>query len=121
MQFDAPQQFHKQCDKRGATLLFIKTADGHVFGGYNPLNWVSDFSYSESKEAYLFSVTDGKGRAATRCPIKKNKVHLAIKQNEVKYSPAFGEANISDLFIAFKNLSNSYSNLGNVYKAPEGF
>jgi hypothetical protein len=25
------------------------------------------------------------------------------------------------LFIAFKNLSNSYSNLGNVYKSPEGY
>jgi hypothetical protein len=37
----------------------------------------------------------------------------------VKYSPAFGEANISDLFIAFKNLSNSYSMLGNVYKVPD--
>jgi len=36
----------------------------------------------------------------------------------VKYSPAFGEANISDFFISFKNLSNSYSMLGNVYKLP---
>lgn len=44
----------------------------------------------------------------------------AIKQNEVQYSPAFGEANISDLFIAYKNLSNSYSMLGNVYKLPPG-
>lgn len=38
----------------------------------------------------------------------------------MKYSPAFGEANISDLFIAYKNLSSSYSNLGNVYKKPRG-
>ena len=36
----------------------------------------------------------------------------------MKYSPAFGEANISDFFISFKNLSNSYSMLGNVYKLP---
>ena len=43
---------------------------------------------------------------------------MAIKQNESKYSPAFGEANVSDLFIAFKNLANSYSMLGNVYKLP---
>ena len=26
---------------------------------------------------------------------------------------------MSDLFIAFKNLSNSYSNLGNVYQLPK--
>ena len=69
----------------------------------------------------MFSVTDGKSRQPTRCPIRKSKIQFAVKQNEAKYSPAFGEANISDLFIAFKNLSNSYSNLGNVYKAPEGY
>lgn len=51
--------------------------------------------------------------------MRRNKAHHAIKQNDAKYSPAFGEANISDLFIAFKNLSNSYSMLGNVYKVPE--
>ena len=54
------------------------------------------------------------------CPIRRHKKKFAIKQNEDKYSPAFGEANISDLFIAFKNLSNSYSMLGNVYKLPHG-
>ena len=46
---------------------------------------------------------------------------FAIKQNEAKYSPGFGEANTSDLFIAFKNLANSYSQLGNVYKVPQMF
>jgi len=66
----------------------------------------------------LFSVTDGKGRKPIKCPVRKTKAHLAIKQNEFKYSPGFGEANLADLFIAFKNLANSYSNLGNVYKLP---
>ena len=69
-------------------------------------------------DAYLFSVTDGQGRKPIRCPVKESKKQFAIKQNESKYSPAFGEANISDLFIAFKNLTNSYSMLGNVYKLP---
>lgn len=101
--------------------MFVKTTDGHIFGGYNPVSWVSDFCYSDTKDAYLFSVTDGKGRHPIKCHIRKNKSHLAIKQNEVKYSPAFGEANVSDLFIAFKNLSNSYSNLGNIYKVPDGY
>jgi hypothetical protein len=52
--------------------------------------------------------------------VKDNKRDKAIKQNEEKYSPGFGEANISDLFIAFKKLENSYSYLGNVYKLPKG-
>ena len=48
------------------------------------------------------------------------KKEKAIKQNDTKYSPAFGEANVSDLFIAYKSLENSYSMLGNVYKMPKG-
>ena len=55
-----------------------------------------------------------------RLPVRPQKKDKAIKQNDLKYSPAFGEANISDLFIAFKNLSSSYSMLGNVYKMPKG-
>ena len=59
-----------------------------------------------------------------KCPIKMNvrltKCDKAIKQNDSHYSPAFGEANVSDLFIAYKNLQNSYSMLGNVYKLPPG-
>ena len=43
----------------------------------------------------------------------------AIKQNEVMYSPGFGEIDFSDLFISFKNLNKSYSNLGRVYKLPK--
>ena len=55
-----------------------------------------------------------------KCPVRVQKKDKAIKQNDTNYSPAFGEANISDLFIAYKNLSNSYSMLGNVYKMPKG-
>jgi len=98
--------------------MFVKANHGYIFGGYNPHSWMSDFSYTDTKEAYLFSVTDGKNRRPIRCPVKHSKSHHAIKHNEPKYSPAFGEANVSDLFIAFKNLQNSYSMLGNVYKCP---
>jgi hypothetical protein len=118
MKLDQPQRFHKACDNKGATLMLVKGNHGYIFGGYNPYSWVSDFAYSDCKDAYLFSVSDGKNRKPTRCPVRRTMTHHAIKQNEEKYSPAFGEANVSDLFIAFKNLSNSYSCLGNVYKCP---
>ena len=105
----------------GPTLVFVKANQGHIFGGFNPTSWVSEFMYSEAEDAYLFSVTDGKGRKPIKCPVKPQKKDKSIKQNEKEYSPAFGEANISDLFIAFKNPSNSYSMLGNVYKLPKGY
>ena len=43
------------------------------------MSWVSDFSYSETDQAYLFSVTDGKGRPPVKCPIRKQKRQFAIK------------------------------------------
>ena len=116
-----PQVFHKLCDDKGATLTFVKANEGHIFGGFNPTSWVSQFIYAECEDAFLFSITDGRGRKPAKCPVKKDKADKAIKQNEMNYSPGFGEANISDLFIAFKNLRNSYSVLGNTYKLPKGF
>lgn len=59
--------------------MFVKTNTGHIFGGYNPQSWVSDFSYTDTNQAYLFSISDGKGRRPIRCSIKKSKTHNAIK------------------------------------------
>ena len=138
--------------------MFVLANGGYVFGGYNPVSWLSDFLYTETDESYLFQVfnplhleggsrqrslnyllpespeiTDPQKRipqknpevtvlpkCPVRCPIRLQKKDKAIKQNDLKYSPAFGEANVSDLFIAFKNPQNSYSMLGNVYKLPKG-
>ncbi len=41
--------------------------------------------------------------------------------NDEGYSPGFGESDISDLFISFKNPKKSYSLMGNVYKIPNGY
>jgi len=59
--------------------MFVKANQGYIFGGYNPESWVSEFTYTDTKEAYLFSVTDGKGRQPKRCHVKRNKSHFAIK------------------------------------------
>ena len=42
--------------------MIVKANNGYIFGGYNPVSWVSDFSYASTDQAYLFSVTDSKGR-----------------------------------------------------------
>jgi hypothetical protein len=59
--------------------MFVKANYGHVFGGFNPVGWKSSFEYTESEEAYLFSVTDGKDREPIKCEIKRSKKHMAIK------------------------------------------
>lgn len=77
--YGAPQRFHSLCDNKGATLIFVKASGGYVFGGYNPVGWESDFKYSPTQDAYLFSVTDGRGRQTMRCPIKESQYNFAIK------------------------------------------
>ena len=113
-----PQSFHSKCDNKGPTIMIVKTEDDRVFGGYNSTSWISEYVYSQWEEAFIFSVTDGRARGWIKWPIDKHKTDKAIKQNESKFSPGFGEANNSDLFIAFKKLENSYSRLGHVYRWP---
>ena len=31
--------------------MFVKTNTGHIFGGYNPQSWVSDFTYTDTNQA----------------------------------------------------------------------
>ncbi|CDW72297.1 b-box zinc finger family protein [Stylonychia lemnae] len=115
----SPEIFHKRCDNKGATMMIIKTQQGHIFGGYNPSSWVSQYCYSDCDDAFLFSIfTPGAKRPPFKCPVKKDKQEFAIKNAEAGFSPGFGEANNCDLFIAFKNPSKSYSKLGTVYQPP---
>ena len=113
--------FHKLCDNKGPTLIFIKTSTGHIFGAFNSLNFKSISKYELSYENFLFSITDGHLRRPMRCKIIKQLAEYALKQSSEEYSPGFGISNEADLFIAFKKLNNSYSHLGKVYKCPKGY
>ena len=111
--------FHRKCDNKGPTLTIVKTVDGHIFGGYNPRSWVSESMYNECDDSFIFSLSDGKSIKPVKCPLKEYKKSTAIYQNEELNSPGWGEVSEADLFISYKNLSNSYSNLGRCYKAPK--
>jgi hypothetical protein len=117
----SPNMFHKLCDSKGPTLMIIRTIEGYVFGGFNPFSWISEYMYNETENAFIFSLTDGKYRKPLKCPVYKTMKKFAIKQNENDFSPGFGETDNADLFVAFKNLKNSYSRLDNVFKCPKGY
>ena len=117
----SPEVFHKLCDNKGANILIVRTTDNYIFGGFNPLSWINENMYNEAEDAFIFSVTDGKYRPPIKCPVKYNKKEFAIKQSVTEFSPGFGVRDDADLFIAFKNLSASYSKLDKVYHCPEGY
>ena len=117
----SPEIFHEKCDNQGKTLLLVKVDTGHVFGGFCPVDFISEYMYCDTTEAFLFSLTDGKFRKPFRCKVRNGASAKAIKQNEVTHSPSFGETDYADLMIAFKNLKSSYSKLGNTYECPRGY
>jgi TLD len=53
-----PEIFHKRCDNKGATIMFIEANNGYVFGAFNPTSWLNEFSYSETEDAFLFSLCE---------------------------------------------------------------
>ena len=75
--------------------------------------------YNECEDSFIFSLSDGMTIKPIKCPLKKYMKKYAIKQNENMYSPGWGEVDNADLFISYKNLDNSYSNLGRCYKVPK--
>jgi hypothetical protein len=81
--------------------------------------------YLECEDSFIFSLSrkDKEGNTEYKpylCPVRYSKIDKAIKLNDENFSPGFGESDISDLFISFKNPKKSYSLLGNVYKLPKG-
>ena len=85
------------------------------------MNYKNASEYEETDKNFLFSISDGKIRKPMRCKIIKQLKQYAIKQSEKDYSPGFGINDKADLFLAFKNLKNSYSKLNTVYKCPKGY
>lgn len=87
----------------------------------SPQGFDSINNYSGSEYAFLFSYCIPVCRSPIICKVKPEKASYAVKNNEIKYSPGFGQSNKSDLFISFKNLSKSYSHIGTVYEFPQEF
>ena len=51
--------FHTQLDGQGAGILVATTADGEVFGGYNPKGWLGYGEWLDAISAFLFVIKDG--------------------------------------------------------------
>jgi hypothetical protein len=69
-----PEVFHKRCNNKGATIMFIHANKGYVFGAFNPTSWLNEFSYSETDEAFLFSLCEPyRKRKPFKCRVKPGK------------------------------------------------
>jgi len=109
--------WHAKCDGKGPTVTVIWANSGYIFGGYAHLSWKSNGTWEESKESFLFSLTDGKNRKPFQClPYQSFGNCLEHEPDRI----AFGSGR--DLKLLFPpNTSGSYSDLGSTYKIPDGF
>ena len=53
-----PSEFHKFCDNKGPTIIFIETTKGYIFGGYTELDWDISGSYKADESTFLFSINN---------------------------------------------------------------
>ena len=47
--------FHKKCDNKGETIIFIETENGYRFGGYTELDWDNYSNEKTDESTFLFS------------------------------------------------------------------
>jgi len=114
--------WYRACAGKGPTVTVVRTKDGHVFGGYAHISWLSlnsGYEWKESMESFIFSITDGKGRKPYQCLQTQPSQHsLCSYANSSK--SCFGWGANHDLYINPESLG-SYSNLNGTYKLPQGF
>jgi hypothetical protein len=104
-----PEKFHELCDNKSRTVTIIKVKDSdEIIGGYNPIEWKSEFGFGNSKDSFIFSLIN-----------KENFIDYILSriQNEKqainyysRYGPSFGNG---DLIIS-GGLGDFYGNIGDL-------
>lgn len=61
------EAFHQACDNKGPLLVFVKLENSAIFGGFSGMPWNSIGGWRKTKQSYIFSITDGKGREPVIC------------------------------------------------------
>ena len=94
------EDFHKNCDNQGPTLVLIETNKNYKFGGYTPLDWESPLYYmnKNDEETFLFSLNLMK-------KYKKIEEGRSIYLSK-EYGPCFGQG--SDIGIGSKKMNQGY-------------
>ena len=102
--------FHLKCDGKGATIVFIKSTSGAVFGGYSKVTWDSNDRSVSDSSAFIYSlISSNKEERFAKMPLK-NVNDINAKVCYGNYGPTFGNGH--DIYIADSSNTNtlSYSN-----------
>jgi len=114
----ATREFHGRCDGQGSTIVLVRLASGHIFGGYTTIPWKTSGGLCPDPDSFLFSLTDGKGRKPYKCPPVIREKGAVIHHAE--FGPVWcGGADLS-LRLDRQKLAESFSHLKR-YKLPDTY
>ena len=83
--------FHEKCDNQSPTLCLYKNDKGYIFGGYSSISWSSDGKWEDSRNNFLFTLTNIHGTEPAIFPIIN---YIYGTYNSLKYGPIFGYVDI---------------------------
>ena len=111
--------FHNKCDNQGPTICLCQNEKGNIFGGYSSVSWTSPKKalYKESKDCFLFSLSNVQGRDPIKYPIKNR---LKAVYHNANYGPTFGSGFDLKIYSNFLNNRESYANIDNSYEDING-
>ena len=94
---------------QGPTLVLISANKGKIFGGYSPISWTDgeEDNWKEDTRAFLFSLTDNKGRAPVRLDLVPDRKETSLFHSRI----GFGWGSGHDLSINLVDLSRSESTI----------
>ena len=95
---DDYETFHKLCDKKGTTLILIKSTEGFIIGGYTPINWDSSSNWVKDNDTFVFSLTNN--RVFRKTTKSTDSIWCT------KYGPYFAEIGFRDR--GKKNMSQGF-------------
>src|SRR5205823_2830869 len=80
-------KFHEICDNKSCTVTIVKVKNSsEILGGYNQIEWKSDYSYGITKDSFIFSFNNNK--IINKKKYKKKKKIIKNK-NSIKNSKKF--------------------------------
>nr|CAG8571906.1 6531_t:CDS:2 [Entrophospora candida] len=106
--------FHSKCDSKGATITIMKVnGSSELYGGYTPIDWLSQNTWGYCKESFIFCLDDKDLDKSIISRVKDPSRAINYYNN---YGPSFGTGDLK-MTGNFKNESRCCCQHGD-YELP---
>lgn len=109
--------FHQKCDTKPNTVTLVRVGE-YIFGGYTPIAWHQNGSYSYDANSFLFSLSNPTNDC---CGVKFPNTGPQTKYSiygSSGYGPTFGGGHDFHISDNANSNNSSYSNFGHGFAHP---